>query len=151
MEPVKTFIFVPYSKYKDLDSKAKKPEYNEVLPSLIDSSHPDENNIKISPELSGASKVEETKSQLGKDMAKTYRTVQMKKLLHHIEKTTGSEKVKSLENLEELIKTALSNTRKKLPNEELFFTFLFDNGMAHFVKNRSKIDLYYKDGLWYKV
>ena len=77
--------------------------------------------------------------------------VQIKKILQHIEKTTGSEKVTSLENLVELIKSALSNTKKKLPNEELFFTFLFDNGMAHFVKNRSKIDLYYKDGLWYQV
>ena len=80
-------------------------------------------------------------------MTKSYHGVQINRLIRHIEKTKGSTDVTSLTNLEELIKAALTNTRKKLPNEEMFFTFLFDNGMGHFVKNRSKIDLYYKDRL----
>ena len=50
-----------------------------------------------------------------------------------------------------ILQGRLTSKRKALPNEEVFFTFLFENGMGHFVKNRSKIDLYYKGGLWYKV
>ena len=151
MEPVETFVFLPYSKYKVLDNRAKKPEPTEASPSIEDKKLPDENISEMVAESPTTSKAEEVKSQLGKDMTKTYRSVQIKKLLQHIEKTTGSEKVTSLDNLEKLIKAALSNTRKKLPKEELFFTFLFDHGMSHFVKNRSKIDLYYKDGLWYHL
>ena len=149
MEPVETFVFLPYSKYKAMDNRAKKSEPNEIIP-LEEMENPSVNNHNHA-ESPSTSKVEEPQRQLGKDVTKSYRMVQIKKLLQHIEKTTGSEKVTSLENLDELIKSALSNTKKKLPNEELFFTFLFDNGMAHFVKNRSKIDLYYKDGLWYQV
>ena len=84
-------------------------------------------------------------------MTKAYRGVQINKLIRHIEKTRGSEEVASLANLPELIRVALTSTKKKLPNEEVFFTFLFDNGMGHFVKNRSKIDLYYKHEPWYHI
>ena len=84
-------------------------------------------------------------------MTKTYQSTQIQKIRTNIRKTEGSEELTSLPHLDDLIKAAISNTRKKLPNEEVFFTFLFENGMGHFVKNRSKIDLYYKDGPWYQV
>ena len=88
---------------------------------------------------------------LGKDVTKDYRRVQIKKLLQRVQKSHGSGEIVSLPNLDDLIHAAVTNKKKKLSNEELFFTFLFENGMGHFVKNRSKIDLYYKDGLWYQV
>ena len=148
-EPVETFVFLPYSKYKALDNKLKKGESS--LP-VLDEPQPNEESTSVSINTSTTSEPGEgTKRQLGKDVTKSYRGVQINKLIHYIEKTKGSADVTCLANLEELSKAALTNTRKKLPNEEIFFTFLFDNGMGHFVKNRSKIDLYYKDGPWYQI
>ena len=60
------------------------------------------------------------------------------------------ENITELPNFEDLIKSALTQSKKSLPNESIFFNFLFRNGMASFVKNRSKIDLYYPD-IWYQV
>ena len=91
------------------------------------------------------------KPKLGEDLTKTYRSVQIKKLIAHIERSNGSEGIMALPNLDDLIKLALSNSKKTLRNEEQFFTFLFENNMSHFVKNRSKIDLYYRGGPWYQV
>ena len=107
--------------------------------------------ISSEPIPSQSDELIEVKKPIGKDLTKSYRGVQMKKLLQHIEKTEGSSEIVNLPNLEELIKNALSNSKKRLPNEELFFTFIFDHGMSRFVKNRSKIDLYYKYGPWYSV
>ena len=151
-EPVETFVFLPYSKYKALDNRAKKVKSDESSLPVSDEPQPNEDAAGVSINTSANSEPgEEAKTQLGKDVTKSYHGVQINRLIRHIEKTKGSTDVTSLTNLKELIKAALTNTRKKLPNEEMFFTFLFDNGMGHFVKNRSKIDLYYKDGLWYQV
>ena len=148
--PVETFVFLPYSKYKALDNRAKKVE--EQAESTMSPKEVSSEAVPINPTtVSGLEEKEEVKNQLGKNVVKSYRNVQIRKLLHQIEKTKGSVGVTSFPNLEELIKAALSNTKKKLLNEEIFFTFLFDNGMGHFVKNRSKIDLYYKHGPWYQV
>ena len=153
-EPVETFVFLPYPKYKALDNRAKKVE-EQVEPAIAESQSPilaeSTPNEEAPPSISQpeSMKEKEVDIQLGKNMTKTYRGVQIRKLLHHIEKTKGATEVTSFANLEELIKAALTNTRRKLPNEEVFFTFLFDKDLGHFVKNRSKIDLYYKYGPWY--
>ena len=73
----------------------------------------------------------------------------MKKLLHHIKSVYGSA-IADISNLDDLIKNALTQSKKKLPNEEEFYKFLFEHGMGSYVKNRSKIDLYYPD-VWYQV
>ena len=44
----------------------------------------------------------------------------MKKLFHLIQKNNPSEDITTLDNLDELIKSALGNGRKKLVNEEKF-------------------------------
>ena len=148
-EPVETFVFLPYAKYKALDTRAKKVEQDPTPPipeepptNEGETSTASTPSITIPPPAEG-------KNPLGKDLTKHYRGVQIKKILRLIEKTEGSTEITSLANLEELIKSAVTNTRKKLPNEEVFFTFLFDNGMGHYVKNRSKIGLYYKNEPWY--
>ena len=153
-EPVETFVFLPYSKYKALDNRSKKVEE----PNETTNAHkefPMEVAPMSPPTVSETSKdqekKEEVKHPLGKNVTQSYRNVQIKKLLHQIEKAQGSVEVTSLPNLDDLIKAALSSSRKKVLNEEVFFTFLFDNGLGHFVKNRSKIDLYYKHGPWYQV
>ena len=144
-EPVETFVFLPFSKYMALDNRAKMAteksgEVNKPTPPkpkipLEDSpSDQEEPTGKAANNLSASEKSAE--NNLGKDLTKTYRSVQLKKLLHHIKKAYNSENIASLTNLDELINAALTNRRKKLQNEELFFTFLFENGLGHFVKNR---------------
>ena len=144
-EPVETFVFLPFSQYKALDSRAK---------SHSTSQHGLENPQPKVSEMSIATtsiSKEEKQPKLERNVTKTYQSTQIQKIRTNIRKTEGSEELTSLPHLDDLIKAAISNTRKKLPNEEVFFTFLFENGMGHFVKNRSKIGLYYKDGLWYQV
>ena len=70
--------------------------------------------------------------------------------LKQIEKTTNSKDITALENLDSLIKSALGSSKKVLSNEKQFFTFLFENNLGHFVRNRNKINLYYKfkDNWW---
>ena len=150
-EPVETFVFLPYAKYKALDTRAKRVE-QDPTPSIPEG-HPsneeeEETGASRTPSITMPTPAE-VKNPLGKDLTKHYCGVQIKKILRLIEKTKGSTEITSLANLEELIKSAVTNTKKKLPNEEVFFTFLFDNGMGHYVKNRSKISLYYKNEPWY--
>ena len=152
-EQVETFVFLPFSQYKALDSRAKRTET--ISTPVLETPQPNEEtevSTDDSPIIKDTSESLLGKDvPLGKDVTKDFRRVQIKKLLHHIQKTHGSGEIVSLSNLDDLIQAALTNKRKKLPNEEVFFTFLFENGMGHFVKNRSKIDLYYKDGPWYQV
>ena len=63
MEPVETFVFLPYSKYKVLDDRAKKPEPTEASPSIGDKNLPDENISEMVAESPTTSKAEEVKSQ----------------------------------------------------------------------------------------
>ena len=60
--------------------------------------------------------------------------------------------ITSLEKIEQLIDTAMGSSKKVIPNEEMFFIYLFDNNLAHSVKNRSKIARYYKDrDNWFQI
>ena len=132
-EGLEPYVIMSYPKYKALDQRAKKAEAPPPPPppTPVESS---------------------SNSDIGKNVVLTYRTSQMKKLLHHIQEVSGSKEILNLPNLDELIKSALSTGRKKLPHEEQFFTFLFDNGMGAYVKNRSKINQYYQTDLpWYQV
>ena len=73
-------------------------------------------------------------------------------MIKHIEKLKGSDSILELENLDALIRTALNQSRKKVPREEEFFNFLFSNGLGQYVKNRSKIDLYSPEkDCWYHI
>ena len=144
-EPVETFVFLPFSQYKALDSRGK---LHSTSQHGLENPQPKVSELSIA--TTSISK-EEKQPKLERNVTKTYQSTQIQKIRTNIRKTEGSEELTSLPHLDDLIKAAISNTRKKLPNEEVFFTFLFENGMGHFVKNRSKIGLYYKDGLWYQV
>ena len=80
------------------------------------------------------------------------RQVQIKKLLQHIERLEGSQEITSLDNIDQLIQSALGSNKKIIPNESKFFSYLFDNNLAHFVRNRWKIGLYYKNrDNWFQI
>ena len=137
-EGVETFVILPFPRYKALDQKSKKVE------------PPAEPEPK--PEASTSPEVEPPPSKQvdHQDVRLTYRSTQMKKLLHHIKAVHGGSTIAEISNLDDLIKNALTQSKKKLPNEEEFYKFLFEHGMGSYVKNRSKIDLYYPD-VWYRV
>ena len=71
-----------------------------------------------------------------KDLSKSYRKTHLKKLIQQIEKADDSKEILELENLDALIESALNNSKKTLPNEEVFFRFLFQKGMSQFVKKQ---------------
>ena len=142
---VETFVILPYPRFKALDQKSQKEDHPPQKEELPPPPPP--------PEVAAASQEaspQPTKPVDQKDVSLKYRSNQMKKLVHHIKSVHGTENITELPNFEDLIKSALTQSKKSLPNESMFFNFLFRNGMASFVKNRSKIDLYYPD-IWYQV
>ena len=112
MEPVETFVFLPYNRYKALDSRAKKEQTE--LPVSNSGWGLSSEEISSEPIPSQSDELIEVKKPIGKDLTKSYRGVQMKKLLQHIEKTEGSSEIVNLPNLEELIKSALSKSKKEI-------------------------------------
>ena len=60
------------------------------------------------------------------DLKNTFGTAQMKKLFHLIQNNNPSQDITTLDNLDELIKSALGNGRKKLVNEEKFYRFFLN-------------------------
>ena len=87
-----------------------------------------------------------------KDHKAKYQKVQMKKLLQHLERLDGSQAITSLDNIDQLIESALGSSKKMITGEEIFFPFVFENNLSHFVKNRSKIALYYKQrDNWFQI
>lgn len=143
-QPLETFVILPYNDYKLLCQKIEKAEREPESASLPQSK--DFNEETVMDESSEQKDKESVKPDVKKDLTSHYRSSHIKKMIKHIEKLLG------LENLDALIRTALNQSRKKVPREEEFFNFLFSNGLGQYVKNRSKIELYSpeKDS-WYHI
>lgn len=138
---VETFAIIPFAQWRSMEKRLKQQE--EVPPEP-----PEAPPMETPPQPVQAAEEPPKK----KELKNKYRKVQIKKLLQHLERLDGGQNITSLDNIDQLIDTALGTTRKMVPNEELFFSFLFDNNLAHFVKNRSKIGLYYKDrDNWFEI
>ena len=143
---METFAIVPYPKYRSMEQRIKKVETSELPPP--NEPPPEQMDDQPSPQSSPLP----PESGKKRDKVKTYRTVQVRKLLQYIKRMDNSQDITTLENLDELIKSALGGSRRILENEEKFFNFLFENNLAHFVKNRSKINIYYKaHDNWYEI
>ena len=146
---VETFAIIPYAKWRSMEKRLKTLEQEEVQ----NVSHP-----QPSREASPEPKEMETEVDVGKSQPKKkdhkakYQKVQMKKLLQHLERLDGSQAITSLDNIDQLIESALGSSKKMIPGEEIFFPFVFENNLSHFVKNRSKIALYYKQrDNWFQI
>ena len=61
-----------------------------------------------------------------------------------------AESILQFENLDDLIKNSLSQSRKVLPNQEEFYRFMFDSGLSSLVRNRLAISKWYKKN-WYFI
>ena len=91
------------------------------------------------------------KEKIGKNQVQTLRANQIRKLLGLIKKVIGSDEILQVENLEDLIKNALSQSKKKLANQQEFYDFLFQNNLAHYVRNRHAIAQFYNKTPWYLI
>ena len=149
---VQTYAIVSYAKWKAMEQRLQRAE-SEVNSEVQSQPASQEPPSEAFPADSGSNSPPVNEgAEKKKDVKLKYRKVQIKKLLHHIERLEGGEGVTSLENIDDLIQSALGTSKKILPNEVKFFTFLFDNNLAHFVKNRWKIGLYYNNrDNWFQV
>lgn len=159
-EPVELCVILPYAEYRSIEQRAKKGDSNEVGPTSPERSLSPTFEESVSDSEGKADSVSSqepievlpipTEKAKKKELKNTFRATQIKKLLSLIEKKSNSKEVSTLENLDSLIKSALGTGQKILPNEKQFFTFLFENNLGHFVRNRKKINLYYKfkDNWW---
>ena len=149
-EGVQTFVLLPFADYKAMDVRLKKAE---SAPLDAPSNHEHlQSNVEESSVEREAPKELDRAAVKKKDLAASYRSSHLKKLLKHLEKVDKNGEILNLENLDALIKSAFSNSKKILRNEETFFKYLFSNGLSHWVSNRNKIDLYHpeKDS-WFKI
>ena len=148
VEEVETYVLLPYNDFKSMDQRVKKAEegVSTTRESSISAPTPEtrKEEVEKSEELSVLVKQTHIETKK-KDLSKSYRKTHLKKLIQQIQKTEDSKEIIQLENLDALIESALNNSKKTLPNEEIFFRFLFQNGMSQFVKNRFKINLYFDD------
>ena len=87
---------------------------------------------------------------VGKNQTKTYIKNQIKEILNHLKRVSGSESILQLDNLDDLIHNALSQSRKVLANQEQFYRFMFDSGLSSLVRNRHAISKWYKKN-WYFI
>ena len=147
---VQTYAIIPHSKWEAMDQRLKKAESETTSGVQDPPEEPPEEKIDNPLTVSEPPPLEEGREK--KDVKLKYRKVQIKKLLSHIERQEGGQGITSLENIDEFIQSALGSSRKILPHEFKFFSFLFDNNLAHFVKNRWKIALYYNNrDNWFQV
>ena len=174
-EALETFILLSLPRYKSMEQRMKRAE--EMAPKPVTaannpepSSPPSEDippPIKVAKSKESKEEEEETpilrgkphnpprlvhdreQNKAGKALVKTYRKNQIRKLLHLLS-NNGSDKIVQLPNLEELINSALSQTRKPLANEEVFYDYLKKHNLSHFVTNRHRIARWYKNP-WYSI
>ena len=150
MESVETFVILPLHKFKALEERGKRdgvelrPSGNKS-PAVVEEN--DETPATTTTTTTTAA-AEEGGVPAKKDLKDTYRATLFRKLLKYIKERDSDATVTSFENLDALIRSALNTSKKTLPNEAAFFDFLFENNLAFYVRNRSKIDRYYKGDMW---
>ena len=149
IEDVETFVLLPYADFKSMDQRVKKAEEEKTsqqAPASI------EENVDADKFEATVSEKQTVPVKKKKDLSKSYRKTYLKKLIQQMPKTEDSNEILKLDNLDALIDLALGNSKRTLPNEEMFFRFAFQNGLSQFIKNRFKINLYLegKDH-WYKI
>ena len=149
IEEVDTFVLPPFADFKSMDQRVKRAEEEKTSQQAPSSFEEDADADKFEATVSEKQTVPVKKK---KDLSKSCRKTYLKKLIQQMPKTEDSNEILKLDNLDALIDLALGNSKRTLPNEEMFFRFAFQNGLSQFIKNRFKINLYLegKDH-WYKI
>ena len=135
------YVFVPLAKWKMLDGQVKK-DHNTAA-ATAEHSDVKEPIPEVKVESTPAKEsVSESKKSVprGKNLVKNYRAIQLEKILRD---NYGSQ-LDKFENLPDLIKSAIGQSRKELKHEKEFFKMLFDLNVASaLVNNNCKIFQYY--------
>ena len=171
-EPLETYILVSLPKHKTNEQKLKRAEEiianssaksPQILERVVkeeeeeedhdgEEEEEEEENRSKSPPAAETSRHPSPSPSItvGKNQTKTYRKNQIKKILNHLKNVSGSESILQLDNLDDLINNALSQSRRVLANQEQFYRFMFDSGLASLVRNRHAISKWYKKN-WYFI
>ena len=155
-EPLETYILVPLPKHKNNEQKIKKAE--EIIatsaPTVPEPLQEVEEVIEEPPPPSSPPvampRPPSPMPPVGKNQTQVYRKNQIKKILHNLKTRPEAESILQFENLDDLIKNSLSQSRKVLPNQEEFYRFMFDSGLSSLVRNRLAISKWYKKN-WYFI
>ena len=171
-EPLETYILVSLPKHRTIEQKLKRaeeiiansfanpPQVSERVVMEEEEEEEEEAPDQVEEEVKSNKDppVVETSRQpspppsvtVGKNQTKAYRKNQIKKILNHLKRVSGSESILQLDNLDDLIHNALSQSRKVLANQEQFYRFMFDSGLSSLVRNRHAISKWYKKN-WYFI
>lgn len=148
MSAAEAYVIVPFQRWKAMsDHHVQKPTSSQELmpPPTSSSSDPIEHN----PEASKPSSDKSAEFPIGKDLTKPYTAAHILKQVEFL-RSLHNDAIDRFGNLESLVKSAMSNSRKELPNEAEFYDFLIQNNLASFVRNRNKIAKYFKKP-WYLI
>ena len=171
---VETYVILSLDKFNHLDEKArsgKEPaKPSATLPSdkhtLLTEKPADENMSDEEEGCEGCMPVddvdefkddeskeepkEEKKISEGTKMLVKKKTVfqrHFERMLSELEKFNGTEL--AIENMKQLIKAALGQSARVLPNEQKFYSLLMQHDLFHLVKNKHKIKKYFPS--WFRI
>ena len=172
MESVETYVIIPHHKFKALEERCKKmlvepppPDHKSPAEESEEGEANDADGVRPSTEEEEEEEEREAKAhrptsperarhrprsskKKKKDLKKTFQSTAFKKLLAVLKARDGKGTVTSLDNLDELVNSAVTQSKRELPHEGQFFDFIFSRGLGHFVRNRWKIQEHYKGLMW---
>ena len=158
-----TFVVVPHEKFNAMEEQLRqqhppRPKTPTPPPTPSDESNEDEKKEEVPPlqTKEPSAPVPEEIPERGTTLSEGTKEMVKNKSLHkrafhkflQAVSTVGKSKP-DFENLEGLIRGALSQSKRLLPNEESFYIYLLEHGLMHLVKNRSKISRYYPS--WFRA
>ena len=155
---VETYVILSLDKFHHLEEKARsKPlespkDVKETSTNTEKTEETSSQNEVLSnqsePEVEGPEEEKpiskETKVLVKK---KTILQQRFEKMLGELEKFSGTEL--AISNLKQLIKAALGQSVRVLPNEQKFYSLLLQHDLFHLVKNKHKIKKYYPS--WFRI
>lgn len=150
---VEPFVLLPFNKWKAMDEELRKKSNGEMKTEWS----ANKSDITAKPEHveyeQKVTKLPEPKlsklPELGKDLTSQQSAANIRKQVEYL-KTMHGGAFEDIDNLDELVKNAVSNSKREVQNEQRFYDFLFKHSLGGFVRNRHKIEKYFKSP-WYLI
>ena len=157
------YLFIPLNEYQNLlANRNEEKQYTKELKS--ENIKSPEEAINEDNETEAGNVTEEPKEKDEKELKKSdlheiihsvshYKRKKLKSIIKAIEQ---HDEFNQFQNLDELIKQAISTKKKKIPNEEEFYKLLFKCNLGSYVTNSYKIKEYFstdttKGSEWWHV
>ena len=151
---VETFVIVPLDQFNHMEEKMKpqpkkeppEPEKEDVEPETEVENHESEaENHESEADEPPPPKISKVTKTLIKN--KSIKEQHFNKLLQALEKY--QETSLEIPNLKQLVKASLGQSKRKLPNEDLFYKLILQHQLFHLVRNKNKIRQFYP--MWFRV